>query len=307
MTIQQATKSTTERDRASGVAVDSSESADVYMAAYKRVLPAAQALSEDELAHRHVDCVFAVGATLGKLPTLLTLRPRMAQLPAQEFDLGEIDAYYDRTRALRQAEADLQMAVAPIAPVTELLGECRDDQQKLFAQAQLLVAHEIVPAAPVDALRQNGGHRNVATNNLSLISLTRKHKEQAGPLAVLSDRVLDEMAGRAAQLDEAVSEREAQPRRIAEAERIRHRMYTLFMRSYYAAERAVLFLEPARVDEFLPKIFEKQRSKRQAPVLAAAPEAPSSALAGGLAPAGDASEVEPGMPGSSPFLTRDRA
>jgi hypothetical protein len=275
-----------------------------FQQSYERVLPEMKALAPAELQHINVDVQGAVVTVLGAVGEIRALRGTAAELPG--FDVGTIDRLEDYALALGHAQAMYRAAAGPEDAVAELAAQTLELRDTLFSDASALARRRLLDEGRVEKLRTPSGHKNIAFDLLGLVALMREHWSSIEGKTALQRADLDAAARLADRLMTALGLREQGPVALAVATETRQRAYTLFMRAYDQARRAVGYLRwnEEDADTIAPSLYAGRSNGRRpaepigdAPTVPGAPPGPVPPAP----PAAPAAPANPGLPGASPF------
>ncbi len=274
--------------------------------AYEQLLPEIRAVAEESLIHINLDILLVVTTVLGALPEIRTLRPRMLE-EVPKFDIARFDKLELMARALSHAHAQYVAATKPAESLPALVDEATKLRDTLHQDATALANRGLLDPARFKDVKRNNGYRALALD-LQVLSLAMKEKwPQISTKTAVVQEELERAVSLADRLQLAVGLREQGPTGVEEAASIRQRAFTLFMRTYEDARRAVSYLRWHEGDEdtIAPSLYTlRQTGTRRrpeddepapAPTPIPAPESQrESADEGGAA-------VSVGLPGSNPF------
>jgi hypothetical protein len=287
------TVSTTETRNENAVSSSSS-----FSDAYEAVLPEIQAVPDSDLVHISIDVTAAAVTALGALPEIRTLRTEIAEnLP--KFDLGRFDKLETYTQALVHEQALYRSATAPKGSVSDLAAGLMNTRDLLFSDASALSRRGLINPERLKEFKASNGYREVAIDVLGLAALLREHWSSINGKTAVTLADLDQAAGAVEQMLVALGVREQSPAAIGEVVKNRQKAFTLFVRTYDDARRAVAYLRPDEVDDIAPSLYAGRAPRRKSSDDATAP-------AGSATTAGTASAAAPvvsnsGLPLTSPF------
>jgi hypothetical protein len=285
---------------------DTTEAAE-FVAGFRRVEAEIRALPERELEPVNIDLQAAVTTVLGALPELRTLRSEFAKLPG--FDLGNFDKLRDYTLAVGHTHAMYRAAAGPVDVVTQLAEEVTALRDMLQTDAAALAKRRILDEVQVQKLRGGSGYKNVAFEVVGLVGLFRDNWSKIEARSALKLEELEHAGARAQELVTAVGLREQTPAIVGAAAMLRQQAFTLFLRAYDEARRALSYLRwhDRDGDSIAPSLFAGRR-RRADSVEATEPEIstpaqtpPASTTAVGIPAATAPVTVATGLPGSAPF------
>jgi len=277
-------------------------------AAYKRLLPDIMAVQDTGLVHINLDVPLLVTTVLGTLPELRGLRARIAsELP--QFDLATFDALEFRALALSHAHALFVAATKPTMTLPELIDAATKRRDLLYSDAMALSTRGLLDFAPFKEVKRANGHRALAVDLQVLAAGLQASWDAIQGKTAIRASELEEAAHLADQINYAVGYRDQGPQTVAETASIRHRAFTMLVRAYSDARRAVTYLRwhEEDADTIAPSLFagrggpSRKRSEDSAATDAASNVAPAQPTTPVAAPA-PAPALPPGFPASTPFI-----
>lgn len=285
--------------------------------ALKKVRPVLDAMPDSALLPLNVDPVAAVAKVRGALPAILVLRDKIAS-DINSFDLAQLDNLETYALALVEAEVVYRSITARSRLLSELSPEASLLRAKLIGDAKALVRSGLIPAGRLSKLKGRKGHRNVATDLLTLNEVLRDSWPTIANSTPISFAEIDRAEVLGDEMVLAVGLREKVTLQAADAALLRHRAYSLFVRTYEQVRRAVSYLrwnegDAARIAPSIhdhPKARRKKGKQddpfatspnREADVISEA--APLVDAQPGVPANGTSTEKVPvGRPGSDPFV-----
>lgn len=285
---------------------------------YKQIQPEFQTLRLDELVAVNLDIPAAVTTVVGACPEVFRLVPQIEkELPL--FDVASLKKLELYAMALSHANTLYYLASQPSDPLQPLAEEGTRLREVLVADATALVQRGFLDGNRLKELRGSKGYKNLTFDLQLLAAWFRENFEK---VASKSGIQLDELLRAeqiAARIVRAAGLREQGTASIAETSDNRIRAFTLFMRWYDQARRAVSFLRwnEDDVESIAPSLFAGRGGRKRnetdippattAPTDTAASAAAPTAPTGGPAPASGASTpaapAAPGAPSPHPFLS----
>ncbi|HMA94889.1 MAG TPA: hypothetical protein VKP30_19495 [Polyangiaceae bacterium] len=283
---------------------------------FERVRPEMARLEADDLLQITVDPVTAAGIARGALMRLNPLREQMAALP--DFDIRNLDNLGLYARAVMQANAVYLGASSSPQHFQELVAEAAAVREQMVSDATALAKRGYLDGAVLDKLKGAVGHRNVATDLLTLVNVIRANWEAVAGKTALSAQELERAECLSDQLVNDIGERAVGPATIDKIVLERQQAYTVLVNAYDELRRAVTYLRWNYGDEdaIAPSLFGGKRRKSTADnqletePATATPQTNTTAPAAGLgnpptAAASTASSaptrVAAGLPGADPF------
>jgi len=266
--------------------------------AYDNLLPEMMALDPGELHQVNLDVPTVLPTVLGAWPRIHAMREQIvAHLPT--FDIKRFDKIEDYTLALGHAQTEYMSAEAS-AEGLPALNERAVEQRDLFlAIARVLVLWKLLQPEQLSQFRGIVGYQNVAFELMGLSSLFRKEWGSVGPRTGLQLSELDDAERLGDTVLSALGLRKTAS--TGEVVQLRQRAFTLFLRAYNDAVRAITHLrwEEDDADTIIPRLYpgrpRKANKPSADPAEARTPAAPAS-------PAAPAAPAVPGGPGGNPFI-----
>ncbi len=234
---------------------------------FERVKEELASLPPDDLLQVNVDVPSAVSRILGVLPRLRALRSRIAaDLPA--FDLAAFDKLEDYALSLSYAQTCYQTAASPAGDLRALSAHAVAMRRRLLADARALSMHGLIDASRLAQLKGANGYRKVA-EDLLLVSMLLKESwpQIQGKLATTSDD-LEAANLTAMRLMTIIHLREQEPAHLASAAEQRIRSFTLVIRVYEQARRAVRYLstDDREADSIAPSLYRGRPRRKSSEV-----------------------------------------
>lgn len=223
--------------------------------AFERHVSEMQALSPEELVPINVDMFTALAMVAAALPRLRRMRSRIAALA--ELDISHIDALDDLRMATAYAHQNYLSASAPVESLPASYQRALTLRDTFLLDAKALVQRGFLDGALVAPFKGMTGYRNVANDLLGLAGLFGNHWPTIETHTGVRREELDEAAVLYDQLTAGVGEHQLAPTRVAAASNMRQRAFTLLVRSYDQARRAVSYLEwdAGDAEQIAPSIY----------------------------------------------------
>jgi len=272
-----------------------------FVAGFRRLEAEIRAVGEQELEPINLDVPSAVATVLGALPEIRAFRGEVSELAG--FDLLHFDRLRDYALALAHTHSMYRAASGPIDGLTELAEEAAELRDTLQSDAAALAKRRILDSGAVSRLRGGNGYKNIAIELAGLVGLFRENWASIEGRTAIRLEELEHAGRRAQELLIATGLREQAPVAVNAASALRQRAFTLFVRAYGQARRAIAYLRWDRgdADDIAPSLY-KGRGGRGEPDVVTPPEAPP--VQNPQTPAPVASPAVPaGLPGSSPFVS----
>jgi hypothetical protein len=204
-----------------------------------------EALNPNELIPVNIDVGAAISTVHGVLPKLKLLRDRIAKLP--EFDLAAFDRLELYTLALTTVHVNYVITAEPPDHLAELVERATLLREQLMTDAKSLVLRGHLDPASLRNLKTKPGFKALAFDVLGVARVLRAHWPTIADKCPASPTDLAQAESLAAALMTTIGRRQF-THAIAVAAQLRLRTFTLFIRTYTEARRAVTFLCGAKTD-----------------------------------------------------------
>jgi hypothetical protein len=281
------------------------------------VRPKLEALTKNELLRVNLEPTKVVSTIRGALPRLRQYRKKIAEY-CPRFNLADLDNLELYSAALLQANAICSSIAAHSKALVDLPLETGDARTSLLRDVDNLVGHGYLAAETLVSLKGPNGHRNIASDVLTLVEVLRNAWPEVTGKVCVTEAALDRAASLA---DEVIGQIEIAKKATApsvEAALRRQQAFTLTVGAYDEVRRVICYLRwnDGDADRIAPSLYRKQNApKKQAAndntVAVAAPGATgagstlTAAAAEPLLDTTNAAEVivkpRVGLPGSDPF------
>jgi hypothetical protein len=259
----------------SASAVDASVEVLPFRDSYEASLEEIVAVPDDQLVVINVDMPTALTTALGALPEIRPLRARLVEeLP--KFDIKRFDKLEPYTRASYHAHTLFMAASKPPEPVPQLAEQCSNLIATFRKDIEALVQRGLLDGNLLRNLRGTIGYRDIAFDLSMLTQVLRENWPKIEGKSALVRAELDQGEMLVTRLTLAIGHREQAPAVVGEAAVNRQRAFTLFMRTYSDARRAITYLMPDKVDEIIPSLHVPRGPAKKKPEAANnAPESPA--------------------------------
>ena len=222
--------------------------------AYADLLSEIEAVPNADLIPIKIDVMLIVGNVLGALPEITRLRPEM-EGAFKLFDFTRFDKLEQYARAMHHAHALWRAASKPKADLVDLATTLNDERERLLTSAEALAVNGLVDGSRLKEIKKVSGYRALAADVATLVELIRERWSVIQHKTPLSLTDLDRQAELALDLVAAVGTRDQATPSVGEASLNRQRAFTLFVRAYEDARRAVSFLRPDAADDIAPSLY----------------------------------------------------
>jgi hypothetical protein len=241
-------------------------------AAYTEVEPELDRVTADDLKPITIDIPYAVSLVLGLLPGLNELRPEIVKkLPAHPIDL------FDRlgTYALAAWYTHImsQPPSPPDNPLKKLLEEGVTLRSTLLSDAEALAKRDLVSAQTVADIRSGAGNYDMANDLVALYALLSGSWENIENKTAVTIEEINRAGELGTEILAALGLQEKGTLARPVAVERRKRAFSLFVKAYDEAQRAVCYLRwnEGDADEIAPSIY-KGRGGRPSPKSESVPD-----------------------------------
>lgn len=276
-----------------------------YSAAYDAVKDELAAMSESDLESINLDIQSATTTVLGALPEVHLLRDAMVKTLV-DVDIARIDrleVYASATLYLHSVFSTTVAAASTLAPLGDEATQLRDS---FVADAQALVQRGLLEASVVNDRPRGPGYKALSFELLSLALRLRAAWPRIAGRSALAFEEFGKAEALAMRIQRLVGLREqAGPARSAAVTLERQKAYTLFIRAYDEARRAVTYLrwKEDDADRVLPSLWAGRGGrKRETPPSDRSPSSPSTPTSAPDAPTSAFPAFDPRDPANNPFL-----
>lgn len=232
--------------------------------AFLELLPEMDALAEAELLIPTVDVMSAVSVVLGVWPRLLALRPEIErQLP--HFNLARFDNLEQYAKALHHANALFRMATSPKQSLAERANELTVIRDRLLTDAHSLANYGLLDGESLKECKTAVGYKALASDIAVLLTVFKERWPAIRQRTPVTVELLNDANDRAEELLEAVAVKDQAPVTAGEASERRRRAFTIFVRAYRDAQRAVAYLRAdfGDAEQIAPSLFPGRPPKRR--------------------------------------------
>jgi len=267
--------------------------------AYEKVKPELAKFDDDDLIQVNVDVSGALQTMLGVLPELRAIRDQIAkELPF--FDLASFDRLEERALALSFAQTAYVVATetpSELQPLTEQGVELRET---LLRDAQALARRSLIDGAQLANLKGVNGYKNIAQDLQSLSMILEDAWPNIQGKCATTLEELKTASQISTRLSRVVGVREQGPAQVAAATDARQRTFTLALRTYDDARRAVTYLRPGEgeADAIIPSIYPgrpRRRADAERPGNPSATSSGTDAVASGTTSDPSPAQTPPGV------------
>jgi hypothetical protein len=233
-------------------------------AALARLSPELAALKEEDLLPVNFEIPAGVALVLGNLGEIRAFREAIAR-EMVGFDLTRFDKLEAYTLALNEAHAGYKVATEPSDALDQVVAEGERLRDLLRAEANALELRGLLDGRKLREVGAGQGRKNLALD----LTLLYKAMDDSWPTLEGKARVTRQELETAARIGQyivrVVGVREQGTQAIAAATDTRSRIYTLFVRAYDDARRAIHFLrwKEGDADEIAPSLYSTRGSARR--------------------------------------------
>ena len=204
-----------------------------------------EALGPQDLIPLNIDVPSAISTVFGVLPKLALLRDRIAALP--EFDLAAFDRLELYTHALWKVHVHYTTSVEAPDHLDELVKRGTLLREQLLADARSLALRGYLNPAALRNVKTQSGFKSLASDLLGLARVLHADWQSYAGKCPATEADLNQAEALGVALLRTVGRR-PYARAIANAAELRLRTFTLFIRTYDDARRAVRYLCATKTD-----------------------------------------------------------
>jgi hypothetical protein len=233
-------------------------------AAFAAMAAEIRAVPEAELLPVTLDVLTVITTVLGALPELRAVR---AQITAtwRDFNLDQFDKLEQYTLALNHAQGVYKASSAPKTAVAELAQALTVQRDQLLANAESLAAFDLIDGERLKHVKTAPGYRPLAGDIFALATIYQDHWSAVEGRTPVTLAALTEAKESALELLEAVGLRDQTPLTLGEAALVRQQAFTLLVRTYEQARKAVVYLRGDEgANEVAPSLYALRGSRRRA-------------------------------------------
>jgi hypothetical protein len=258
----QDTRTPETRDLTTGVAPDATLGT-TPAAAAERVAAELAALPETDIVMPNVDVSASSGLALSAWSSFAPYLPEIARMA--HVDVALIQKIPDYAWALKFWNSATLYEAAPSPALTALADRGYAIRQRLLDDLEALAGHGFLEATLLSKFAGTTSHQKLSDDLLGLAKLVPERWDVILGRSAITLEAVAEASDVGAKLAVAVGGRDRTPGAIAHAQAQRLRAYTLFMRAYDEARRAISFLRwhEGDDDKILPSLFATKKTPRR--------------------------------------------
>ncbi|HEY5957612.1 MAG TPA: hypothetical protein VIV60_13695 [Polyangiaceae bacterium] len=209
--------------------------------ALEKARPEMAALKPPELLVVNVDPIAAAATVRGALPALMALRSQIAS-DLIRFNLDFLDNLEIYALALIQTHSVCTGIEDKSTDLQCLSAQANSLRARLLGDIQVLIDRGHISAARLTGLRGPNGHRNIASDLLTIAGVLRDEWGSISRMTAVTEDDLTHAESLGDRIFGIIGKRAQQTELSASASRERQRAYTLLMRAYSEVRRAVTYL-----------------------------------------------------------------
>jgi hypothetical protein len=239
-------------------------SIDRTQAAYEACLPEITNVPDAGLLPVTLDIVAITTSLSGILPELRALRGQI-EAKWRDFDFVGFDKLDQYALALLHAHGACNGASTPKAAVADAAAELTRIRDQLYAVALPLPGYGLISSSALEKCKVAVGYRPLIGDVITLVGVFREHwTALAGKVPVTEEELLH-AKGLALELQKQLGMKEQGPTTTGEVALLRQKAFTLFIRTYEEARRAVLYLRAPHgdADDIAPSFYALRTGKRR--------------------------------------------
>lgn len=233
-------------------------------AAYEACLAEITSLPEAQLLPVTLDIIAITTSLTGILPELRALRGQI-EAKWRDFDFTSFDKLDQYALALLHAHGACNRASAPKAAVADIAEELTRVRDRLYAVAAPLPGYGLIGSSELEKCKVAVGYRPLIGDVITLVGVFRDNWAALQGKVPVTEEELLHAKGLALELQEQLGMKEQGPATTGEAALLRQKAFTLFIRTYEEARRAVLYLRAPHgdADQIAPSFYALRTGKRR--------------------------------------------
>ncbi len=279
-----------------------------YKASFDASAEERAALSADQVNIINLDVPASVNTVLSTLSLLRTMREDIvSSLP--RLDAAQFDRLGVYAEALSYAHGNWMSASKPREELPKLVERATELREQFLKDATSLSSRGFVDAKGIAELKGGTGYLNLAYD---LSALSRMFRERWSDLESRSPIQMSELVEAETlyeQITKANAERAGQSKKVAKAAEDRQRAFTVMLRAYEQARRAVTWVRWMEndVDKIVPSLWahrgRRPSTHEETPTDTTDTTTPAPSPVPVVAPVAPVAPVDHnGFPGGSPFM-----
>lgn len=220
-------------------------------------------VAESDMERVSFDVAAGVTRMLGFWEVFSTYLPTIAKL--EGIDIERVGKLREYALNLLFWQGSATYAAAPRDGLPEIIERGIALRDTTLSDLQSLANHGIIDPVLLENFRGTKEHRKLGQDLIGLSNLVHEHWPVIEGKSPITLTAMDEVARHGEVIMQIVGERERAPMTIAEKVLQRDKAYTLFVRAYDEARRAILYLrwKEEDADMILPSLHKGRRGKRK--------------------------------------------
>ena len=231
--------------------------------AFERVKPELAKLAPEDLLQVNLDVSAALQTILGVLPEVKRMREQIVK-EVPSFDLASFDRLEDYALAFGVSQTAFLMATQPQDDLQALVEEAVKLRETLDADAQALARRNVIDGGQLAGLKGANGYKNLAQDLLILSKVMQDAWPKIQGKSATTSEDLKTASQMSTRLSRIVGLREQGPVQLATVTDQRLRAFTLVLRTYEDARRAVNYLRAREgdADTIIPSLYPGRPRRR---------------------------------------------
>lgn len=272
--------------------------------AAERVATELAKLADDAIQQVSLDIPGSVALALGVWTRFQPFVEPISKLPG--VDANAVRKLRDYTLALYYWQGNALFASVPTSTAPAMVEKGYALRERTLDDLRALAAHGFIEASMLSGFGGTNSYRKLGQDLQGLSNLVHQRWASIQGRSALTLEAMDELAALGQSIMQAVGDQSRSTAETAEATRMRDKAYTLFVRSYDEARRAMQYLRwhEGDADEILPSLYAGRRGSKKAD----AESASVAAVAAAVTPAPRSSLIDTSAatpanthPSSEPF------
>jgi hypothetical protein len=222
-------------------AVRSTEPGLRFRSAFEKTAPQRAALAAESIAPINLDVPTTVAAVISAYPRLKTLREEIVANLAS-FDIAQLDDLETYAEALGYAQTAYLAASTPGEPLPAIVDRASQLRDQLLSDSNALARRGLLDGKRLADLKGGTGYLNIASDVGVLVRMLRERWSDVTSKSAILLAELDDAEQLSEQIMFAYAERMRPSAQVTNAGDDRQRAYTLLVKAYDQARRAVIYV-----------------------------------------------------------------
>lgn len=256
----------------------------------------------------NIDSVWLVTFVLASTTRLATYQHAIAALPG--IDATRIGKLRDYTLALAYWQGRTQSSAVHTPELAAMVARAVEIRDRTLGDLKSLANHGLIAASQLEKFVGSPAHRKLGLDLVSMAGLVHTEWPRIGGKTLITLEAMDEAATLGERILQAAGERDAATTvEASQAQKQRDKAYTLVVRTYAQARRAITFLrfDEGDAEVILPSLYAGRGGRKRGDEATASPTdrdatpAAPSVIGANDAPSASGDVVYSAMIGAAPL------